>query len=122
MIARRLPKARWGLLAPAVVAAAVAAWWLLTPASLTPTEQALVGTWAMRETEHDLARLTFQPDRSVVQTIFDNGPNTPPRVHHFRWWVEGDSLVLDDELGGSLFDRATRPLRPQAPKLALVSV
>jgi hypothetical protein len=123
MIARRAPKSPWGVLALVAVvgAVALAAWLLLAPAPLTPAEDAMLGTWAMGGTGEKVEpRLDFTPDHSVVQTFFDNGPNAPPRVHHFEWWVEGDRLVFDVE-DDSLLARATRPLRPH-DKVVLLSV
>src|SRR5262245_59198917 len=121
MTARRLQRTRWGLLTLAIVVAAVGTWWFLAPAALTPAEHAMLGTWAMERIRNELqpARLTFNSDHSVIQTI-DNGPNAAPTEHQFYWWVEGDRLVFD-EYNDSLVHRATRLLRPQ-DKVVLISV
>jgi hypothetical protein len=112
-----LPKARWGILAVAVLVAALGCWWFVTPPPLTPIEQSLVGTWTSQVADNPspVSHVTFKSDRSCVQTIFDNGPDAAPTMYHFRnWRVEADTLVVE-QLHGSLLDRLTGRTPPPKP-------
>ena len=103
-------KARWRLLAVAMLAAAIGFRWLNAPEPLTAAEQPLLGTWVQQSagdpavTTIRTSHLTFGPGHSATKADFVFGPNAPPQVYQFAWQLKEEGLVVQHVVG-SVVDR-----------------